>query len=260
MRDDFNKQTLNILAKRVGIRCSKPGCRKLTTGPRSEPTKIINIGVGAHMTAAAPGGPRYDSSLSSDERKSPNNGIWLCQNCAKLVDNDPERYPVNILQKWKQFAENSALSEIEGVTTTQELSLENQIDLDISYLKVRIESDRHDYVLEVKVENLGHDIIRSYHIDFEFPARVIERSKVSAFLVPDRSNNMTCFFRSKRYGEDDAIYPGDTKEVMSFPYYMDHNIFWGSGRLFAQPVKATFYRDGFQPLILEKPFGDLQIF
>ena len=42
MRDDFSQQTLDILAKRVGIRCSNPGCRKLTTGPRGESTKIIS--------------------------------------------------------------------------------------------------------------------------------------------------------------------------------------------------------------------------
>lgn len=119
MRDDFSKQTLDILAKRVGIRCSNPGCRKLTTGPRSKSIQIINIGVGAHITAAAPGGPRFDPNLSNEERTSPNNGIWLCQNCAKLVDNDPDRYPVNILRSWKQSAESVALSEIEGGAVSQ---------------------------------------------------------------------------------------------------------------------------------------------
>lgn len=59
MRDDFSKLTLDILAKRVGIRCSNAGCRKLTTGPRNESSQIINIGVGAHITAATPGGPRF---------------------------------------------------------------------------------------------------------------------------------------------------------------------------------------------------------
>jgi len=260
MRDDFSQQTLDILAKRVGIRCSNPGCRKLTTGPRSESTKIINIGVGAHITAAATGGPRFDPNLSSEERKSPENGVWLCQNCAKLVDNDPDRYPVKILQGWKQLAENAALSEIEGGEVSQKQTQENQIDLEISYLKVHMESERHDYVLEIKVQNLSNEIIRSYHIDLEFPARVVEKSKATAFLVADKTNHQICFFRSIRHGDDDAIYPGDTKEVMSFPYYMDHDIYFNRGQLFEQPVRATFYREGFQPLTLEKPFGELQFF
>ena len=67
MRDNFSQQIVDILAKRVGIRCSNPGCRKLTTGPRSDSAKIINIGVAAHMTAAAPGGQGLDPNLSSEE-------------------------------------------------------------------------------------------------------------------------------------------------------------------------------------------------
>ncbi len=260
MRDDFTQQTIDIIAKRVGIRCSNPGCRKLTTGPRSEPTQIINIGVGAHITAASPGGPRFDPNLSREERKSPDNGIWLCQNCAKLVDNDPDRYPVSILQSWKQFSESAALSEIEGGEVSRQKNQENQIDLEISYLRARMESDRHDYVLEIKIQNLGNEIIHSYHIDLEFPARVVEKSKTTAFLLEGRTNHEVCFFRSIRHGEDDSIYPGDAKVVMSFPYYMDHKIFFRRGRLFEQPVRATFYREGFEPLTLEKPFGELQFF
>jgi len=67
-RDDFSVLTRDRLAKRVGVRCSNPSCRKLTTGPRTESTHIINIGVAAHITAAASGGPRFDSSLSSERR------------------------------------------------------------------------------------------------------------------------------------------------------------------------------------------------
>ncbi len=260
MRDDFTQQILDILAKSVAIRCSNPACRKLTTGPRSEATKIINIGVGAHITAAAPGGPRYDPNLSSEERKSPNNGIWLCQNCAKLVDNDPNRYTVNVLQSWKFFAERVALSEIEGKESPHKQAQENQIDLEISYMKIRMESKHHDYLLEIKVRNLGHQLIQSYHIDLEFPARVVDQSKASNFLVKERSDNRICFFRAQYLEEDDAIFPGDTKTVLSFPYYVDLDIFSDRGKLFKQPARATFYRRGFQPLILEKPFGDLQFF
>ena len=115
VRDDFSQQTLDILAKRVGVRCSNSGCRKLTTGPRSDSSRIINIGVGAHITAAAEEGPRFDPNLSNTDRRSPENGIWLCQNCAKLVDNDLTRYTVEQLRDWKNRAETSALSEVEGV-------------------------------------------------------------------------------------------------------------------------------------------------
>lgn len=96
MRDDFAKRTIDILAKRVNYRCSNLNCRKPTSGPREDPTKAVNIGVAAHITAAAPGGPRYDPTLTSKQHSSIDNGIWLRQNCAKLVDNDPDRYPADV--------------------------------------------------------------------------------------------------------------------------------------------------------------------
>jgi hypothetical protein len=68
----------------------------------------LNIGVAAHITASAPGGPRFDASLTREERRHVNNGIWLCQVCAKLVDNDPARFSVELLQKWKRQAEDAA--------------------------------------------------------------------------------------------------------------------------------------------------------
>lgn len=114
MRDDFPKPVLDTLAKRVGYRCSNPACRKLTSGPHTDDTKVLNVGVGSHITAASPGGPRYDPSLSQEQRRSQDNGIWLCQNCGKLVDNDEARYGKEVLFRWKQEAEQAALKEVES--------------------------------------------------------------------------------------------------------------------------------------------------
>jgi hypothetical protein len=64
MRDDFPTLIKEMLAKRVGYRCSNPGCRKPTSGPQEDPSKAVNVGVAAHITAASPNGPRYDPSLT----------------------------------------------------------------------------------------------------------------------------------------------------------------------------------------------------
>jgi len=55
--------------------------------------------------AASPGGPRFDSNLSDRERASATNGIWLCQNCAKLIDSDVARFSAAVLRGWKLAAE-----------------------------------------------------------------------------------------------------------------------------------------------------------
>jgi hypothetical protein len=113
-RDDFPARTKDALAKRVNLLCSNPGCGKATSGPHSDPARALNIGVAAHITAASPGGPRYHEAATVQDRSSFQNGIWLCQSCAKLVDNDPESFTVALLHRWKDQAEAKALAALSG--------------------------------------------------------------------------------------------------------------------------------------------------
>jgi hypothetical protein len=114
VRHEFSPVVKDVLAKRVGFRCSNPVCRQPTSGPQADTTKAVNVGVAAHITAAAAAGPRYDSALTPEERSHPDNGLWLCQNCGKLVDNDPLQFPELRLREWKRVAEEAALREIKG--------------------------------------------------------------------------------------------------------------------------------------------------
>jgi hypothetical protein len=109
MRDDFSVATKDLLAKRVGFHCSNPECQRPTSGPQVDPAKAINLGVAAHISAAAPGGPRYEADLSPEQRCDSSNGIWLCQICAKLIDNDPARFSRPVIEGWKRAAERAAL-------------------------------------------------------------------------------------------------------------------------------------------------------
>ena len=110
-RDDFTQKTKDILMKRVGGKCSNPDCPVKTEGPNDNPNKATTIGVAAHISAASTNGPRYDKSLTSDERRDISNGIWLCSNCAGLIDRDEANYPVELLVKWKEDAERHAANE-----------------------------------------------------------------------------------------------------------------------------------------------------
>lgn len=112
-RDDFLKPVRELLARRVGYRCSNPNCRVLTAGPGDNEKGTVDIGVAAHITAAAKGGKRFDPNLTNEERRSAENGIWLCQIHAKLVDDAPERFTVELLREWKRISEQAARLEIE---------------------------------------------------------------------------------------------------------------------------------------------------
>lgn len=119
MRDDFSSTTKVILAKRVGYICSNPNCRKHTIGPNSDPNKAINIGIAAHITAASPGGARYDENLLPSERQSIENGIWLCSNCASLIDRDETTFTVELITDWKNSTEEHLLKAILGKTSKE---------------------------------------------------------------------------------------------------------------------------------------------
>lgn len=108
MRDEFSSPVRQIVANRVNSTCSNPVCRTTTSGPQADPTKSLNLGVAAHITAASQGGPRFDASISPEERRHATNAIWLCQNCAKLIDSDLIQFTTTKLKQWKADAEFAA--------------------------------------------------------------------------------------------------------------------------------------------------------
>jgi hypothetical protein len=113
-RDNFTPATRERLAKRAGYQCSNPDCRRPTVGAAEGHDGIINIGVAAHITAAAPDGPRYDPSLTPEQRRHHSNGIWLCQDHGKLVDSDEPHFSVEMLRAWKRNAERRAFDALVG--------------------------------------------------------------------------------------------------------------------------------------------------
>lgn len=124
MRDDFSSTTIAELRKRAGEKCSNPKCGTPTSGPRFESGKSISIGVAAHIYAASSGGPRFNVYMSDTQRSSIDNAIWLCQNCAKLIDNDESRYTPEALFEWKSAAEALAFKNI-----SERVSLDSETEL-----------------------------------------------------------------------------------------------------------------------------------
>jgi TIR domain len=104
-RVDLWGATRRLVAARAGWRCSLPACRAVTTG---------ETGVLAHIAAATPAGPRYDPSLSEAQRQAPENMIWLCHNCAAIIDRRPTEYSAEALHRAKFFTERNVNEGIGG--------------------------------------------------------------------------------------------------------------------------------------------------
>ncbi|KEO60851.1 hypothetical protein [Thioclava indica] len=112
-RDDFSAPVIRTIAQRAGYRCSNQTCLCPTIGPDGA-DESASIGVAAHITAAAEGGPRYDSTLTAEERAAAENGIWLCQTCSRLIDVDVTSHSIDQLREWKTLAEMRAYLGIRG--------------------------------------------------------------------------------------------------------------------------------------------------
>lgn len=172
-RDNFSAATKELLAKRVQYRCSNPNCRKTTIGPSSEEDKIINIGVAAHIKAAAFGGKRFDIRMTKEERCGINNGIWLCQSCAKLIDSDAKKYTVELLHAWKRDAEHQTAMEIECQSAVGKLcdDIESILRDDVERLKFYLQC------LDRRAFNSGATVGRMM-MEFKKSDTILERKSL----------------------------------------------------------------------------------
>lgn len=110
--NDFSERIKRLAGRSVGFRCCFPGCNRLLISKKENSDEILNTAEYAHIIAASPGGPRYDSSLSSDDIKSYDNCIVLCATHHHVIDNDPNNYPSKKLKDWKTIAEERTRQEM----------------------------------------------------------------------------------------------------------------------------------------------------
>lgn len=102
--NEFPPSVKNSIIKRAAYICSNPDCRVLCIAPAERDLmKWLYIGKVAHITAASEDGPRYDPSMTEEKRKDINNAIFLCSNCADMIDkNSGMDYSVDQLNGWKE--------------------------------------------------------------------------------------------------------------------------------------------------------------
>lgn len=108
----FSADTIDTLGKRAAFLCSNPDCGALTAGPTVHEAGSVNLGEAAHIFGLTPRSARYITSLSATELGDITNGIWLCRNCHKSVDNDELRFPVDLLFQWRRLHEAAVLDRL----------------------------------------------------------------------------------------------------------------------------------------------------
>lgn len=165
-RDSFLNAIKEVMAKRAGQRCSNPDCRMATSGPHEDDQKTISLGVAAHITAAAPGGPRYNPTMSPEDRSAITNGIWLCQNCAKLVDSDTKRFPEELLVIWKRRHEEFVKTQMIAAGKPDVSALAPGL-LNVSAVYQHSPSDGRLCILDFRVSNQGASDLMINAVEFQ---------------------------------------------------------------------------------------------
>lgn len=94
-------KTHKMLWGRAANRCGFPDCRRELIMPPSETEDASLIGDECHLVAEKPDGPRGESSLTPEERDQYNNLVLMCKIHHKLIDDQPETYPVQLLKEMK---------------------------------------------------------------------------------------------------------------------------------------------------------------
>ncbi len=90
-------RTLYLLS---GNQCGNPTCTTVLINANG--TLVADV---CHIKAESPGGPRFDKNLSMEERRAPANLMLLCNTCHTLVDEEPKKYTVAVLTRWKSDRE-----------------------------------------------------------------------------------------------------------------------------------------------------------
>lgn len=112
------------------------------------PSGAINIGEAAHIYGANPGSARYDPGMESVDRGAITNAIWLCGNCHKMIDDDPDKYPAGLLFEWHREHEKE-IAERVGKTAADVRRRYEKRHLEglgrLSYLAERLVLEKGDY-------------------------------------------------------------------------------------------------------------------
>lgn len=127
-RDNFPSEVIGAIKLQSAFICSNPDCKKSTVAPSlTNDLKIQYIGKVAHICAAAANGPRFCTDMSADERMSIYNAIFLCSNCADMIDkNNGRDYDSQLLHSWKKEHHQWVLSNLNNDILSASISVSSQ--------------------------------------------------------------------------------------------------------------------------------------
>lgn len=114
--------------------CSNPKCRRRLIIEPTDHDPATTTGYHAHMVAYSFDGPRGEGEVPLENRETYENMILLCGDCHRMIDGQPNTYPVEKLQGWKKEHETWVAECIQrGMTAIEFKDLEEVTNLFASH-------------------------------------------------------------------------------------------------------------------------------
>jgi hypothetical protein len=124
---DYSAGTERALFDLAQGTCYYPGCSTRAIA-FIEGAPITNVQL-AHILGANPGSPRFEPAMSDKERASFDNLVLLCKPHHDLVDRvDPDRFPADVLKKWKKDREGPGIAALHGLQGLTESRLADMLE------------------------------------------------------------------------------------------------------------------------------------
>jgi hypothetical protein len=118
-RPNISRLTIKQLYSKSGNQCAYPDCVAKNFDDQGKNMSSI-----AHISAISPGGPRYDSNLTIEDRNDISNLLILCYKHHREIDHDnPDNYSIEVLKKMKTDHEST----VEQIFDLPDNELENII-------------------------------------------------------------------------------------------------------------------------------------
>lgn len=129
-------------------RCAFPECSIPIVENNGTVTGII-----CHIRARSPGGPRYSAKQTQEQRHASENLILMCSRHSKVIDSEPRRYTVKMLEGFKAAHEQPSENELSVMEGRQvDLLINAYRDTYINATKIVIERLRAEKVIFTKAK------------------------------------------------------------------------------------------------------------
>ncbi len=205
------EETRSIFAK-TGNQCAFPECNHVLVSEDN-----IFVAQLCHIEAANIGGPRYNSAMTDEERKSTDNLIVLCYMHHKITD-DANKYTVDVMKKMKEDHEKFCADKIFNLSDSmvEKIIMERKaFERDI-FQKNKEWREEFDLAMEVSLSRDPLDHLHEMNNSLEAMNRIVD--EVHNFLST-LSEDMAKFLEKIGYNATNYKKVSYYKNPFSNPFW-----------------------------------------